>query len=113
MESRRELRRDHHTHIIAVGTLLSPFRRMLDSLDPREEIPDIIGSLDIRYPLNFTDLHECLIALIILRSWLDIRIVPETDHFIFIAKCEDRHRDIWPTTNMDEDTRFGFSLRHS
>ena len=61
-----KLRGHHHTHIVAIGTLLSPLGRMLDSLDPREKIPDIIGSLDIGNPLDLTDLHEGFIALIVL-----------------------------------------------
>jgi hypothetical protein len=37
---------------------------------------------------------------------LDIGIIPETYHLIFISEVNDRHRDIWTTTDMDEDFRF-------
>ena len=106
LESMSEFRGYHHTHIIAVGTLFSSFRSMFDSLDPSEKITDIIGSLDIGDILYLTYLHECLISLIVLRFWLDVRIIPEADNIILITKLDDRHRHIRTTTNMYEDFWF-------
>ena len=85
-ESARELRRDVHPHIIAVRTFIPFFWSELESLDPCEKILHIIRSLDIRDILDLTDFHECVIALIVLFFGLDIRIIPEADHFILILK---------------------------
>ena len=110
-ESCSELRRDVHPHIIAVRTLLSPFWCMLDSLDTREEIPDIIGSLDIRDIFDLTDFYEGFISLVILRFWLDIGIIPETHDIILITKLKYRHRRIRTTADMDEDFRLFSEFR--
>lgn len=100
-----ELGRDHHPHIIAVGTLFSTLWCMLDSLDPCEKVAHIISSLDIRDILYLTHSDECLIALVVLTLGLDVWIVPKTYHIIFITQLEYRHRDIRSTANMDEDSR--------
>jgi hypothetical protein len=82
---------------------------MLDSANPSEKIPNIVRSLDIGNILDFTDFHECLISLVILRFWLDVRVIPKTDDIIVISQLDDRHRHIRATTDMDED--FWFSIR--
>jgi|GEM_PF-3591003 len=76
---------------------------MLDSANPCEKVPHIIRSLDIGDIFYFTDFNECFIAFIILGFWLNIWIVPKTYDIIFITQLEYGHRDIWPTTDMDED----------
>jgi hypothetical protein len=43
--------------------------------------------------------------------WLDIRIIPKTDHLIFITKSEDRHRDIRTTTDMNKNPWFYIEFR--
>lgn len=103
MESMSELRRDHHPHIIAVGTLLASLWCMLDSANPSEKIANIICSLDIGNILDLTDPDECIIPLVILRLGLDVRVIPETDDIIVITQLYDRHRHIGTTTDMDED----------
>lgn len=105
-ESTSELGRDHHTHIIAIGTLFSSFWCMLDPANTRKKIAHIIRSFDIWDIFYLTHFDECLIALVVLRFWLDIWIVPKTYHIILVSKLEYRHRDIRPTADMDEDTRF-------
>lgn len=110
MESMCEFRRYHHTHIIAVGTLFSSLGRMLDSANSSEKIANIICPLDIGNILDLTYLHERLIALIVLRLRLDIRIIPETDDIIVISQLYDRHRHIGSTTDMDEDFWLGIRL---
>lgn len=111
MEPMGELGRDHHPHIIAVGTLFSSLWRMLDSLDPSEKVANIICSLDIGNILDLTYLHERIISLIVLRLGLDVRVVPKTYDIIVIPQLYDRHRHIRTTADMDKDLwldiRFG------
>ena len=109
-EAFRELRRDHHAHIIAVRTLLTTLWSMLDSADTSEEIAHIIGSFYKWDPLDLTDFHERFIALIILRFWLDIRVIPKAYDIVFISQLEDGHGRIWTTADMDED--FGFWIEY-
>ena len=63
---------------------------MLDSLDSREEVPDIVRSLDIGDILDLTYLHECFITLIVLGLRLDIGVVPEAYDIILFAKLAAR-----------------------
>ena len=81
---------------------------MLDSLDPREKIAHIIRSFDIGDILDLTDLHECIIAFVVLRFWLDVGIVPKTYDIVVIPQLYDRHRHIRSTADMDEDLWFFF-----
>ena len=110
MEPMGELGRDHHPHIIAVGTLFSSLWRMLDSLDPSEKIANIICSLDIGNILDLTYLHECIISLIVLRLGLDVGVIPKTYDIVVIPQLYDRHCHIRPTTDMDEDFWFFVGL---
>lgn len=101
--------RYHHSHIITIRTLLPTFWSMFDSLDPGKEVLHIICPLNIRDILDLTDFYKCLIALVVLAFWLDIRVIPKTDDIIFVTELEDRHRHIRTTTDMDED--FWFFLK--
>ncbi len=82
---------------------------MLDSANASEKIPNIICPLDIGNILDLTDPNECFISLIVLRFWLDVRVIPETDDIIVISQLYNRHRHIRPTTDMDEN--FWFFIR--
>lgn len=106
MESCGELRGYHHAHIIAVGAFFSSLWSVLDTTDTREKVPHIIGSLYIWDALYLAHLYECIIALIVLRLWLDIRIVPKTHDIILITELEYRHRRIRSAADMNEDFRF-------
>ncbi len=105
-KSAREFRRDVHAHVIAIRTLLAFLRRMLESTNPREKIPDIIRSLDIWNILDLTHLHERFVAGIVLTLGLDIRIVPKTNNIVFITQMEDGHRHIGTTAHVHEDFWF-------
>ena len=84
---------------------------MLDSTNPREKIPYIISTLDIRNILYLTYLDERLVALVILSLGLDIGIVPEAYNIVLVTELEYWHRDIWTTTDMDEDFWLFLKLR--
>jgi hypothetical protein len=93
---------DIHTHIIAVGTLITFFWGKFESLDTSKKVFYIISSFDIGDILDFTDFYKSVIAFIILALWLDIGVIPETYDIILIAKLEYWHRDVWATADMDQ-----------
>lgn len=95
-----------HPHIITVCAFFSFFRSILESSDPREKILHIICPLNIRDILDLTNSNKCFISLIVLCLGLDIGIIPETDHIIFITKLKDWHCHIWTATDMNQDFWF-------
>lgn len=103
MELLCHLCRHIHTHIIAAGTLLSFFWRIFKSANPTKKILHIIGSLDVGNIFEFTHSDKCLVSLIMLLFWLNIRIIPEANHLIFISEIKNRHHCIWSTTDMNEN----------